>query len=113
MGELEMLRHEFVEAVMSQRGDRLKLSEEELSRSEIYSGVESLRYGLIDDIGTSTAAIEKAAKLAGIRNYGVIDINEELRIWKPTYWPWAFSLESLKSQTGLMPTYYYLYFESR
>jgi len=113
MGELETLRQEFVSAVMSQRGDRLKLSEEELSRAEVYSGVESLEYGLVDDIGTSTAAIQKAAKLAGIRNYGVIDINEELRIWKPTYWPWFFSIGDLKSQTGLMPIYYYLYFESR
>ncbi len=105
-GVLEMVRQEFVEAVMSQRGDRLKLSEEELSRAEIYVGVDSLRYGLIDDIGTSTAAIEKAASLAGIRNYEVV----ELYIWKPVIW--FFSLEDLKSRTGLMPIYYYLYFES-
>ena len=112
IADFETRVEEFVSAVMSQRGDRLKLSEEELSRTEVYSGVESLRYGLIDDIGTSTAAIQKAARLARIRNYGVIDINEELRIWKPTYWPWFFSIEDLKSQTGLMPIYYYLYFES-
>ncbi len=105
-GVLEMVRQEFVEAVVSQRGDRLKLSEEELSRAEIYTGVESLRYGLIDDIGTKTAAIEKAASLAGIRNYEVV----ELYIPKPVIW--FFSLEDLKSQTGLMPVYYYLYFES-
>ena len=111
--DLETVKEEFASAVISQRGDRLRLSEEELSRAEVYSGVESLRYGLIDDIGTSTAAIQKAASLAGIRNYGVIDINEKLRIWKPTYWPLFFSLEDLKSRTGLMPTYYYLYFESR
>jgi len=105
-GELEMMRQQFVEAVVSQRGDRLKLSEEELSRAEIYVGIESLRYGLIDDIGTSTAAIEKAASLAGIRNYEVV----ELYIWKPVIR--FFSLEDLKSRTGLMPIYYYLYFES-
>lgn len=105
-GVLEMMRQQFVEAVMSQRGDRLKLSEEELSRAEIYVGIESLRYGLIDDIGTSTDAIEKAASLAGIRNYEVV----ELHIWKPVIW--FFSLEDLKSRTGLMPIYYYLYFES-
>jgi len=110
LGMLEMVRQEFVEAVVSQRGDRLKMSEEELSRAEIYLGVESLRYGLIDDIGTSTAAIEKAASLAGIRNYGVT----ELYIPKPFIW-WFFSssdLEALKAQTSLTPIYYYLYFES-
>jgi protease-4 len=104
--ELEMVRQEFVVAVTSQRGDRLKLSEAELSRAELYRGVESLRYGLIDDIGTSTAAIEKAASLAHIRNYEVV----KLYIQKPDILP--LDMEALKSQTGMMPIYYYLYFES-
>lgn len=107
---LEMVRQEFIEAVISQRGDRIKMSEEELSRAEIYVGVESLRHGLIDEIGTSTAAIEKAASLAGIRNYGVV----ELEITKPVI-VWFFGsseLEDLKSKTSTVPIYYYLYFES-
>lgn len=111
MGDLERLRQEFVSAVMSQRGNRLKLSEEELSRAEIYDGVESLDYGLIDEIGTSTAAAEKAASLARIRNYGLIDINKKLGIHHPILI--FLSMEDLKSQTSLMPRYYYLYFESR
>ena len=109
-GMLEMVRQEFIEAVISQRGDRIKLSEEELSRAEIYVGVESLRHGLIDEIGTSTAAIEKAASLAGIRNYGVV----ELEILKPVI-VWFFGssdIEDLKSKTSTVPIYYYLYFES-
>ena len=108
IGVLETFRQQFVEAVISQRGDRLKISEEELSRAEIYTGVESLRYGLIDDIGTSTDAIEKAASLAGIRNYGVI----EFHIEQPSYWLFLADIEDLKSRTGVMPVYYYLYFES-
>ncbi len=109
-GVLEMVRQQFVDAVISQRGDRIKISEEELSRAEIYVGVEGLRYGLIDDIGTSTAAIEKAASLAGIRNYGVV----ELQIPKPIiFWFFGSSdLADLKSQTSTVPIYYYLYFES-
>jgi len=109
VGWLEMVRQEFVEAVMSQRGDRLKLSEEELSRGELYLGVESLRYGLIDDIGTTTAAIEKAASLAGLRNYEVVGLQI---VEQPSFWFFGSSdLEALKSQTGLVPIYYYLYFE--
>lgn len=103
---LETLKQQFVDAVMSQRGDRLKMSEEELSQAAIYSGTEGLRYGLIDDIGTSTAAIAKAAELAGIRNYGVV----ELYIPEP-FWIRSFDMEALKSQTSLVPIYYYLYFE--
>lgn len=110
-GHLEMVRQEFVEAVMSQRGERLKLSAEELSRGEIHLGVESLKYGLIDEIGTRTAAIEKAASLAGLRNYGVVELQI---ISQPLFWFFGSSdLAALKSQTGLMPKYYYLYFESR
>ena len=111
VGHLEMVRQEFVKAVMSQRGERLKVSEEELSRAEIHIGVESLKYGLIDDIGTRTAAIEKAANLAGLRNYEVVELEIESR---PVSWIFKSSdLEALKSQTGLIPLYYYLYFEPR
>jgi len=109
---LETFRRQFINDVISNRGERLKLSEVELSRAEIYTGVESLRYGLIDDIGTSAVAIEKAASLAGVRHYGMVDLNEELDVWQPSYWPFL-SIEDLKARTGLMPGYYYLYMESR
>ena len=109
IGQLEMVRQEFVEAVTSQRGDRLQLSEEELSRAELYVGVEGLKYGLIDDIGTRTAAIEKAASLANIRNYEVVDL------YIPEPFTFLFfgssDLEALRAQTSLVPIYYYLYFE--
>ncbi len=111
IGHLEMVRQEFVEAVMAQRGDRLQLSEEELSRGEIHLGVESLKYGLIDEIGTRTAAIEKAASLAGLRNYEVMELEITSQ---PRFWFFGPSnLKALKAQTGLVPKYYYLYFESR
>ena len=109
IGGLETLKQEFVTAVTSQRGDRLNISEEEISRADVYSGSQCLRYGLVDDIGTRTAAIEKAASLAGIRNYDVV----ELYIWRPIIWLFSSSdIEDLKSQTSTMPIYYYLYIES-
>ena len=108
IGHLEIVRQGFVEAVMSQRGDRLKLSEEQLSRAEIYLGVESLGYGLTDAIGTRTDAMDKAASLAGIRNYTVV----ELDTGQPSYLFFFSDVEDLKSQTSLIPIYYYLYFES-
>lgn len=105
---LEMVRQEFVAAVMSQRGDRLKLSETELSRAEIYLGLEGFRNGLIDEIGTRTDAMEKAASLAGIRNYAVV----ELSTGQLPLWLFFFGIEELKSHASLVPVYYYLYFES-
>ncbi len=108
---LEMFRQEFVSAVMLQRGDRLKLSEEEISRAEIYSGIGSLRFGLIDDMGTKTDAVEKAASLAHLRNYEVIELQVGRTFYSLTFR--SADMEDLKSRTGLMPVYYYLHFEPR
>ncbi len=111
IGELEMVRQEFVEAVMLQRGDRLKLSKEALSQAEIYVGIEGMRYGLIDEINTTTAAIEKAAKVAGLRNYGVVELRPPSQSLYLSFG--SSDLATLKSQTSLIPRYYYLYFEPR
>ena len=111
IGHLEMVKREFIEAVVLQRGDWLKLTEEELSRDEIYVGVEGLRYGLIDDIGTRTHAIEKAASLGGLRHYRIVDLQT---VAQPLDWSFgSLDLEALKKQTGLVPAYYYLYFQPR
>jgi len=111
IGHLEMVRQEFIDVVRSQRENRLQLSEEELSQGEIHVGVEALRFGLIDEIGTRTAAIEKAASLAGLRNYEVVEFQFKTQ---PRTWFFGPSdLADLKSQTGLIPKYYYLHFESR
>lgn len=108
VADLEVIRQQFVSAVMSNRGDRVILSEKELSRAEVYLGIESLEYGLIDDIGTINDAIEKAASLASIRNYEVV----ELGVSQPSPdFLGPSDLAAIRSQTGLMPIYYYLYFE--
>lgn len=109
MGILETVRQGFVAAVRLQRGERLQLSDEELSRAELYVGVEGIRFGLIDDIGTRTAAIEKAARLAGLRNYDTIVLRS---VSQSLFFFFGSSdLAALKAQTGLAPVYYYLYFE--
>ncbi len=110
IADLEMVKQEFVSAVMLQRGSRLNIAEEKLSQAELYLGVESLRYGLIDAIGTRTDAIEKAAKLAGIRNYEMIelDIPQPFILFLFSSADWA----KLKAQTSIVPVYYYLHIES-
>ncbi len=103
ISEIETIRQQFVEAVTIQRGERLQITEDELSQASVYSGTESLKYGLIDDIGTGTLAMQKAAELAHIKTYGVteclIQCAEEPDIGV------------LKSRTSNIPLYYYLYFE--
>jgi protease-4 len=106
VAKLEMARREFVSAVVQNRQERLELSEEKLSRAGVYTGLEALEYGLIDEIGTRGDAIAKAASLAGIRNYGVVKwYAGSARAGIP-------SIEALRARAGLTPTYYYLHFES-
>lgn len=109
MFELEMLKEGFLQAVISQRGERLKLSKEELSRAEIYNGIEGTKYGLIDKIGTTVEAVNKAAEYAGIRRYDVVDVNKALGIVPlPTY----FFQKPSPLPSGLTPVNYYLYLET-
>jgi protease-4 len=71
---MEENKQEFLATVLAGRGDRLTLSPEELSQGLLYSGRQAQRLGLIDQIGSQTEAIEKAAELAGIRNYEVVSL---------------------------------------
>ena len=74
----DQLKQAFIETVVAERGDRLRISPEELGQGQIYLGVEGVRLGLVDAIGSDTDAIEKAAELAGISGYDLVDINEEI-----------------------------------
>lgn len=107
---LEMMRKQFTGVVISERGSRLKLTEEVLSRAEIYLGTEGLNYGLIDAIGTKSDAVRKAAQMAHIRNYKVIDISPESE--SLTIILGKADIDTIKATPHLVPVYYYLYFES-
>ena len=74
----DQLKQSFGSLVRTQRGDRLHISQEELLSGRIYSGIEGLRLGLVDEIGGDADAIEKAASLAGISNYELVDVNTEV-----------------------------------
>ena len=75
---LEMLKQSFMNIVMAERGDKLTLTPQELSEARLYIGLEGVRLGLIDEIGDDTDAVEKAADLAGIANYDLVDVNVEV-----------------------------------
>ncbi|MDP2729078.1 MAG: S49 family peptidase [Dehalococcoidales bacterium] len=109
---LEMVRQGFAGEVVSQRGERLHLAEEEISQARVYLGIESLRYGLIDAIGTKSDALEKAASLAGLRRSGNYEV--ERHYIAPRFFfltsP-SSSLDELKSRISTFPMYYYLHLE--
>ena len=114
VGQLEMLRQSFLGVVLFHRGEKLKISPEELTKAEVYTGIEGLRYGLIDEIGSGFEAIEKAAKISGISHYQVVDVAKEMTererassekgVTLPTPEPEKKAIET----KDLLPSYYYL-----
>ena len=74
----DSLKEGFVQMVVTHRGDKLRISPVELADGRIYPGSDAVRLGLVDEIGGDTDAIEKAASLAGISHYDVVDINAEV-----------------------------------
>jgi len=69
--QIETLRQAFIGTVFQHRGDDLSLSREEVAYAKVYTGASAVQNGMADEIGTTGAAIEEAASLAGLENYDV------------------------------------------
>ena len=78
MATVDMLKTSFGQMVVSERGDKLQISRDELVEGRIYPGMVAVRLGLVDEIGGQSDAIQKAAELAGISNYDFVDVNLEV-----------------------------------
>lgn len=72
--QMERAKFAFLEAIDNGRGERLTADLDYLSRAEIFTGVQALELGLVDDIISSDEAIERAGELAGLRNYQVVEL---------------------------------------
>ena len=76
--ELELLKESFYALVQSERGGSLKLDKNELLTGETWVGLQAIQLGLIDELGGERDAIGKAAELAGLRRYDVVQLEEEM-----------------------------------
>ena len=76
--QMEMLKDTFLAAIMAQRGDRLQVGTDLLSRGEVYLGLQAQQMGMIDEVGSQGDAIARAAEIARVRHYKVIDRTPEL-----------------------------------
>lgn len=70
----ETLKDVFVNAVAVGRGDRLMADFETLTRAEIFDGVTAQQLGLIDGMISTQEALARAAELAGLRDYEVVEL---------------------------------------
>ncbi|HLF87437.1 MAG TPA: S49 family peptidase, partial [Anaerolineales bacterium] len=74
--EIEGIKQEFILTTQAQRGDRLTITPTEISQGLAYPGRVALQYGLIDALASQADAEAEAARLAGVVNYEVIDLEE-------------------------------------
>lgn len=86
----DQMKRAFGGIVAMERGERLKLRQDELLTGQVWSGIEGVNLGLIDELGGDTDAIEKAASLAGISNYELVDINIRVLRQSNEALRWAF-----------------------
>jgi len=74
MRQIELVKLGFLEAVFAQRKTRLEINRETLSSGEVFLGLQAMQLGLIDELGASSEAVQKAAGLAHLANYQVVDV---------------------------------------
>ena len=112
--QIELAKLGFLEAVYSQRGERLQVEREQLASGEVFMGLQALRMGLIDDLGANSEAVAKAAELAHLRAYEVVDLAEVVHDGQPPVEGWvpAAQLEFVlgSRDPGWRQRPYYLYF---
>ena len=73
---IELIKESFYQVVEFGRGDRLKLSKEEILRGELYPASEAAKAGLIDEVGPQSSAVDKAAQMAHIAHYKTLNLTE-------------------------------------
>ena len=76
----DLIFNDFRDTVVAERSaapNALKISREQLSTGEIWVGIEAMEYGLIDALGSKLDATNEVARLAGLRNYQVVDLWQE------------------------------------
>lgn len=67
----QSLQAAFLSAVMRHRGPNLTVSRETVATGKLFTGVEAVEAGLVDEIGSTRLAIERAASMAGLSEYDV------------------------------------------
>lgn len=116
--QIERAKNAFLEAVVNGRGERLAIDLVELSRAEIYTGIQALEFGLIDGLRATEAVVARAAELAGMRSYETVELypltfaDGDTDAALSQYTPPEVNVARLFTPNQVYaPGLYYLYFE--
>ena len=74
MRQVEMMKEGFFTAVRLGRGEKLTAGDNVTFSGQIWSGMDALKIGIIDEVGTETDGAKKAAELAKVAHYKVLDL---------------------------------------
>lgn len=74
MRQIDMIKQGFFEAVKLGRGDKLTAGDAVIFNGQIWSGADALRLGIIDEFGTENDGANKAAELARVANFELLDL---------------------------------------
>ncbi len=78
--KLDLLHADFRDSVVAERmqaPNPLKLTPDEVATGEIWIGIEAEKYGIVDKLGSKLDAIDRAAEMAGLDNFEVVDVRAE------------------------------------
>lgn len=78
--KLDLLYANFRDSVVIERSaapNKLTLSPDQVATGELWVGLEAKEYGLIDELGSKLDAVDRAAELAGLKNYEVVNVRDE------------------------------------
>ena len=96
----DQMKRTFAGIVITERGDSLKVSHEELLTGRVFPGMGAVNLGLADAIGSDQDAIRKAAELAGISHYGLVNINAKVQRESNELLRWVFDPLLLQFSQG-------------
>jgi protease-4 len=78
---LDLLHADFRDSVVAERSkapNPLNLPDDQVATGEIWTGIQSKEFGIIDQIGSRLDALDATARLANVNKYDVVEIRDEL-----------------------------------
>jgi len=121
--KLDLLYANFRDSVVAERKaapNPLKLDPDAVATGELWVGLEAKEHGLIDELGSKLDAIDRAAELAGLSHYEVVNVRDEylLSLEGTSQYPTALKVYEeldnqpeidLSAQSSDWPSFYQMY----